>query len=294
MDNVIYLDFANYSDSITNAIDRKPAKISKEKLANLKLKTFEIKKTFRKVEKTPKQVAPAPAPVIEKPVVAPVVNFADLVKSHNVKAYKNAKGAELPVVAGRKIKCNPSVARGATKLALTGTEVINLTKVVEAKPVQEPVIETPIAPLPEPVIEAPVEVKAVETAPVVEAKPAAVQEPVIAKTPVDTPAQEPINIDDYLGHLGPDDTKFDDTEILQLQGDINDLTSQISAKVVQYNELKKYQASLESKRVERIKELEQEKLEKTMVLDELTKKLDEMQREIDGNKKALGISAKAA
>ena len=145
MDNVIYLEYNIVGTPPRNS--EKPAKISQEKLAKMRLRTSEIRKTLKKAP----VVVPAAQPIAEKPTEKPVVarvvvnNYDEVINTFGMHVYKNVT-CESPLVAARKVRTAQRILHPlrdfSSKKAI---DVIDLTPKKVAAP--EIKVEPPVAPV---------------------------------------------------------------------------------------------------------------------------------------------------
>lgn len=256
MNNVTYLE--NFKEAYPR--EQKLAKISKDKLARLKIsrKKYAVKPSNPTVETTPVVNEPInmQAPVTSTPVVETVVkdNYSETAETFQMTTYKKSFD-ELPLVAARKIRITfklPKHIAGMRKKLAT-EKLAGMPHVIEETPIQE-------------------EIPAVNVE-----MPKTVAEPLVKE-------QAPsVSVDDYLQKEMPHQGE---EKIIQLNDDI----TQIKQQVAKYKDiLGKLTAEYDNiQNQQKLQALEEEKIGMTQVLNDIIRKVKEQEAKNIEAKQALG------
>ena len=296
MEDYTFVNDLSLNGTEEKVIDKKLAKISNEKLNNVRLKIFETRKTFKvtagnmpKVE----ALAPAQAPsqqttnssAVEKPIAPPVEtktvsqpvnNYDEIINKFGMHVYENSV-IELPLAAARKVRTGQRILNPLENFVKTKANGLLLVSK------KEEVVNTLVEPKVDTVIK---EETFVDTNEVVN------EAPVISKPVVSQPTP---SVDDYLQKEQKEVHQDNSISglITQLEGDINTLKNEA---IVKHEELKQLEAKFEAIQAQkkaRIEELKEEKLSYTTTLEGLTEQINKLQQAIRDEENVLGKSKAA-
>ena len=279
MEAITYL---RYPQEITK-VNAKPAKMAgMEKLKNLKNKYDSMlsallnTETRKPVVKPEVAVTPTVSPVIEPKVeevkVSKPTNYAAVMQSFSMTVYGDSF-QELPLSSARKIRVNTRVKKHVVGLG----DTFGTSKIVHEIPKKEPynnVSTFPSRVSSNVAINDEVVNKEVATQPLTRttakyASPVAHTETIVKEN---TPS-----VDDYLQKEVPiaESGLINElsSDILKLKGDVKQRTELLEQLEAQYNDI-------QTQKAKRIKELEEEKLSYTTMIEGLTDKIKNLQNAI--------------
>ncbi len=268
-------------------VDHKPAKISQEKLNNLKNNyKNNLKVTAPTVEtniaKEPVNVVPVKEETQVMVASMPTDNYGDVVNMFGLGVYEKSFD-ELNLTGARKIRINSKLPKHirllSEKFASGKLENLGIPK-------EENVVSMPTV--------SKVETTSVSNE-VVENKEESnvVEFPNVTQVQNTTmPVKDSVSpsVDDYLQKEMPKD----DSVITQLTGDVESLKKEAEKRSAILEQLEAKYNELKSKREQRIKDLEEEKLSYTATLEGLTERIRNLQEAIEKEEQTLSGYSKAA